>query len=473
VGLAAQERRPVREAGRPGRRSSRGVRGAGAGRHGPAGRSEGSEATPAALAQLEKVLEYFTDPAEQEDGNWLTLCPSHDDHTPSLLIKASGAKLIFHCRDECTAEDVLEAVGLPVSAMWAGGELVKKVAPTLTKVPLGTPTDLGTRAKLSDLMGASLGETRWVVPELLPDGLALLAGPPKLGKSWMVLDIAISVALGRPVLGREVEQGDVLYLALEDNWRRLQGRARTVLAGAPAPDRLELWTRAGTLTTGLVPEIETWISEQKTPRLVIIDTLGRVQEGSAWVDAKDGGYADAVSALSGLQEVAAARGVAVVVITHTKKGGWANGADPLEAVLGSQGYAGTADAVLVLKRERGEAGGELFVTGREIAEELSEAVWFDRESCRWLVGAAGYATLGDEVLDFLERTDKKGALENAWTLTGEGVAVAIHRRRSEVEAELKRLEAEGLVLSKPRPGRGGGTLWGPICLPQGLSHVPS
>jgi hypothetical protein len=438
------------------------------------GLSGTSDATPAAEARLAEVLEYFPDAEEQHDGNWQARCPAHDDRDPSLVLTASENRLLVHCRAGCAAGEVLDAVGLPVSAMWAGEPLAQKTV-TLTKVPLGTADELGTRSRLKELMGARLGETQWVVPDLLPAGLALLAGPPKLGKSWMVLDIAISVAAGRPVLGRSVEQGDVLYLALEDNWRRLQGRSRILLGDTPPPAGLELWTRAGKLGGDLVAEVEEWIDGQEAPRLVIIDTLGRVQGTSAWVDSKDGGYADAVEALAELQTLASERHVALVVITHTKKGGWSDGADPLEAVLGSQGYAGTADAVLVLKRERGSAAGELFVTGREVDEELTEAVWFDRDSCRWLVGDADYPTLADEILDFLERKDKRGEYENGWTLTGEGVALALHRRRAEVEEELARLEAGGQVLSKPRPGRGRpGKLWGPICLPQSLSNsVPN
>lgn len=335
--------------------------------------------------------------------------------------------------------------------------------------PVRQPPAPGTRFRLDALLDMDLPEIRWAVPDMLPEGLSLLAGPPKMGKSWLVLDVAISVAAGRPVLGRDVVAGDVLYMALEDNAGRLQRRSRILLGKDPGPSRLELWTRAGTLTGTLLPEIEEWLDAQPDPRLVIIDTLGRVQESSAWVDSKDGGYADAVAALAGLQDMAAKRNVAVVVITHTKKG-WSLDGDPLEAVLGSQGYAGTADAILVLRRERAKSGGELFVTGREVDEELTEKVWFDRQSCRWFVGDEDYPSFADQVLDFLEQRDKKGEQPNAWTMTYEQLAHALKRRESEVRATLEELEANGQVSSKPRPGRGRpGKLWGPAAvLPPGL-----
>jgi hypothetical protein len=432
------------------------------------------DATPEAAERLEALLAVLPDAEELRDGNWQAQCPAHDDHDPSLVVTASEDRVLVHCRAGCPTEAVVEALG------WSLHDLRARVAPVPDPAKLislaerqpreRVAHDPGTRFKASELAGMELGQTQWVVPDLLPDGLALLAGPPKLGKSWMVLDIALSVAMGRPVLGRTVAQGDALYLALEDNARRLQGRMRLLLGGAPAPERLEMWTRAGTLATGVVDEIREWVDAQPEPRLVIIDTLGRVQEGSAWVDAKDGGYADAVAALAELQDLAAERHVAVVVITHTKKGGWSNGADPLEAVLGSQGYAGTADAVLVLKRERGSAAGELFVTGREVDEELTEAIWFDRNSCRWIAGDQDYPTLEGKLLDFLERRDKKGEYENGWTMTYEQIAHELKTREGEVRAALDGLEAGGQVSSKPRPGRGRpGKLWGPaVTMPPGV-----
>jgi hypothetical protein len=309
--------------------------------------------------------------------------------------------------------------------------------------------DPGTRFSLSELMGMDLPEITWAVPGLVPDGLTLLAGPPKLGKSWLVLDLAIQVAGGGSFLDIDVPKGDVLYLALEDNARRLQGRARMLLAGQPAPAGLELWTRAGKLGGDLLPEVEDWLEAAETPRLVIIDTLGRVQ-GGATLDSKDGGYADAVEALAGLQDLAANRGVAVVVITHTKKGGWSATGDPLEAVLGSQGYAGTADSIMVLKRDRGEPLGELFVTGREIDTEMKYKIRFDDAACRWLVGHE--LTLEQEIMAAVR--------EKPYQLTGASVRNAVGRNEKEVYAALAALEARG-QLCQAEPESGGWKRWGP------------
>ena len=86
---------------------------------------------------------------------------------------------------------------------------------------------------------------KYVVPELIPEGLSILAGRPKLGKSWMALDICIAVAAGRICLGeKKPVQGDVLYCALEDNPRRMQRRIDKLLPtfGVEWPERLTLAT---------------------------------------------------------------------------------------------------------------------------------------------------------------------------------------------------------------------------------------
>lgn len=413
------------------------------------------DALPGAVEALDRILAELPEGRELHDGNVETICPAHSDHDPSLVLGLSGERVLLHCRAGCTAGEVMDALGLPLSALWAPPEL-GYFDPTdelrWTAIRVRDHGALGDRFRLKELMAVDLPPISWAVPGVVPEGLTLLAGPPKLGKSWLVLDLAISVAAGREFLGAELRQGEALYLALEDNPRRLQGRARMLLGREDPPEGLELWTRAGKLHTGLVPELEAWLDEQPCPRLVIIDTLGRVQEQSPWADAKDGGYGDAVDALAELQAVAASRGVAVVVVTHTKKGGWSAGADPLEAVLGSQGYAGTADSILVLKRDRGEEVGELFVTGREIEEELTMKVTFDVDRCRWVLGDAELS-LEDAILNLLD--------DEPYKLSGNDVARKVGHRKVDVLDVLAALQLSGQAMTVQAKRRGGGQLWGP------------
>src|SRR5207253_2368842 len=95
----------------------------------------------------------------------------------------------------------------------------------------------------AELMRMKLPPPRWAVPELIPEGLTILAGRPKTGKSWLALHIAIAVATGGAVLtSSPVESGPVLYLAMEDTRRRLQKRLSKLLQGPP-PEQLHIRTR--------------------------------------------------------------------------------------------------------------------------------------------------------------------------------------------------------------------------------------
>ena len=120
----------------------------------------------------------------------------------------------------------------------------------------------------------------YVVPDLLPDGLSIIAGRPKIGKSWLALDVCIAVASGRLCLGeRKPVQGDVLYGALEDNPRRLQRRIDKLLSPfkVPWPERLTLATSWRRLDQGGVDDVCQWIESKPEPRLVVLDTLAGVR----------------------------------------------------------------------------------------------------------------------------------------------------------------------------------------------------
>src|SRR6185437_183029 len=113
------------------------------------------------------------------------------------------------------------------------------------------PARLRTSWTADELMAAEFPPVRWAVPGLIAEGVNLLAGPPKVGKSWLSLGLALSVAAGTPALGSvEVEAGPVLYLALEDTPRRLQSRMRKILDGRRAPHGLTLATTCPPLPEG-------------------------------------------------------------------------------------------------------------------------------------------------------------------------------------------------------------------------------
>src|SRR5262249_21023796 len=128
------------------------------------------------------------------------------------------------------------------------------------------------------LLAEQLPEQRWAIEGLLPEGLTFFAGAPKLGKSWMALGLGIAVASGGHALGTiPVEQGEVLYLALEDNARRLQSRLRMLLNADPAPDALHLETEWPKLDEGGIDRLNEWLDEYPSARLVIVDVWTRIR----------------------------------------------------------------------------------------------------------------------------------------------------------------------------------------------------
>ena len=227
-----------------------------------------------------------------------------------------------------------------------------------------------------DLLDTHFPEPRWAVPGLIAEGLTLLAGAPKLGKSWLCLDLGISIATGTPALGKiDTLQGDVLYAALEDPPRRLKSRLRKILDGDRAPGNLALVTELPSMVVAL-DMIAEWLEGHPDARLVVIDVLAKVRPAAApGTSAYEADYA----VLSSLKKLADTYRVAVVVVTHLRK---MEATDVFDQVSGSTGLTGGADATLVLKRARGDNAASMHVTGRDIVES-EYAVTFNPDRCTW------------------------------------------------------------------------------------------
>jgi len=258
--------------------------------------------------------------------------------------------------------------------------------------------------KASELVKKVLPEHRWAVRGVLAEGLGLLVGRPKIGKSWLALNIALAIASGGVALGKiRVDAGDVLYLSLEDNERRLKSRLTSILGDEPCPDRLVLSTSWPKLDQRGIQWLEAWAEKHPQGRLIIIDTLQKVRPAAS----RNGSlYGDDYQALSGLQEMAGRRGLTILVLHHTRKMG---SDDPLETVSGTQGLGGAADSVLVLKRERTQRDATLFVTGRDVEET--------EITLRWNPLGTSWALLGEAL------SEERAAVIKLLTHTGHPLAV--------------------------------------------------
>lgn len=254
----------------------------------------------------------------------------------------------------------------------------------------------------ANLQGKAFTPIKWIVPDLIPEGLTVLAGKPKLGKSWLVLDLAVAVAQGGWTLGdRHCQEGSVLYGALEDSERRLKSRMEKVCHKAAWPAGLHFATEIPALTAGGLEEIEAWIDANPDARLVIVDTFAKVRPGKGRDETQ---YEADYRAAGLLKRLADGRRVGVIMVHHTTK---APAEDPFDMISGTNGIAGAVDTLMVITT--GAAGVTLHARGRDV--ELAElAIQFDRESCRWRV-------LGDAVE--VHRNDERKAILDALRASGE------------------------------------------------------
>jgi hypothetical protein len=235
----------------------------------------------------------------------------------------------------------------------------------------------------AELMAMEIPPVEYAIPDVLPSGVTLLAGKVKHGKSWMALGFGIAVATGGVALGtKPVEAGDCLYLALEDNKRRLQKRLRKLLVDGSGPERLHLeveWPRAD---EGGIEALDKWLTDHPECRLVIIDTLARFKPRTS---GKRTQYDEERDSVDPLAPLADRHNVAIVLVHHLRE---SESDDPLDMIHGSAGLTGGVDGALVLKRKRGDADAYLTVDGRDIEEHTELAL-------RWHQDAATWAIMGD------------------------------------------------------------------------------
>jgi hypothetical protein len=203
----------------------------------------------------------------------------------------------------------------------------------------------------------------YAVQGIFTEGYNLLAGAPKIGKSWLALSCALSFAQGSPALGsiNLPSARPVLYLALEDTPRRLQDRTRALLNGSPIPQLFHFATEA--YANRAFDVIRAWLDEFGRNTLVLIDTYQKVATPPKYGEQ---GYGHDYAIGGNFKRLAQDyEGVCLIVVHHVRKAG---ASDFVDGVSGTNGIAGSADTVVVLNRARQDNKATLSVTGRDISE---------------------------------------------------------------------------------------------------------
>lgn len=260
------------------------------------------------------------------------------------------------------------------------------------------------------LLTTPLHKTLFVVEGLIPQGLSVLSGSSKIGKSWLVLWLGIQVARGNHIWEFKTHKCDVLYLCLEDTYARIQSRLYQLTD--EAPPELRIATTSYQIGCGLEQQIEQYLTDYPMTKLVIIDTFQKVRESKS-ISGKNGMYAGDYDDISALKGISDQYGIAVVVVHHVRKLRDAN--DPFNEVTGSTGITGAADTSFILKRSRSSETGTLLATGRDIAyQELT--LKFNKGSHLWeLVERKDMDNIRrEEIPDFLFRLAEFITAQKSW-----------------------------------------------------------
>ena len=211
-----------------------------------------------------------------------------------------------------------------------------------------------------DLQNRTYEPTHFLVDELIPEGLHILAGAPKIGKSWLALWLCLCVSQGQPLWNFATTQGEVLYLSLEDSFQRIQTRLFDLTEDAPST--LHFAIMADTLKHGLEQQIEQFLMEHPTTKLVVIDTLQRVRGTGSDSNLYANDYQD----IGLLKQLADKRHIAILLIHHLRK---LHDDDPMNMISGSTGLSGAADSTFVLQKSSRLANiASLHCTGRDIPD---------------------------------------------------------------------------------------------------------
>jgi hypothetical protein len=303
-----------------------------------------------------KTKEYFPDDEETQQNS---------------LIATVGVACDVMFKQGCTIEQIKESIASELL-----GINIDEKMPLLIETAINeswkrflrnTPTTKKINSiRASDLMKMSIPAPEWAVQNLIPAGLSVLASPPKVGKSFFCLQLALAVATGQPFLDHRTEKGSVLYISLEDSAYSLQKRLSYFLEDhRKIPSNLYLTTEFPQLDAQGLLLLDQWLATHSDARLVIIDTWGKTKPNG---NRQKNAYESDVELVSPIKKLADRNKTSIMLVHHLKKGGGKE-SDWLESLSGSMGLAATVDGLLSLYRDRGAKQGILKRTGRNFEED--------------------------------------------------------------------------------------------------------
>lgn len=261
-----------------------------------------------------------------------------------------------------------------------------KQAPTASAQTLSTtkPKQVKQVPKLDVITAAELDKLEIPPLKFLVDGFIVhgdflvLASAPKVGKSWMMLDLALSIAEGGKFLGCQTHKAGVLYCDLEERRPLIKRRLRKLRGDAPKPDNCYIVNSVPKLGEGLLDALGAELDSHPDIALVIVDVIQRIKD----TDGKESGtlYATDTGFLAPLKDFAEQRGITFIAVHHTRK---ADSNDKFEKVSGSTAMTSVGDGTILIERQRGTTQAKLSYEGRSL-ESIEWCIEFDKATCRWV-----------------------------------------------------------------------------------------
>lgn len=306
-----------------------------------------------------------------------------------------------------------------------------------------------------ELLGKEYPPLNELVEGLLSPGLFILAGAPKSGKSWLVLQLAHHVSMGLFLWGRQVRQCKVLYLALEDTEQRIQNRLCKICNGNTGP--IFFATEAELLGRGFEDQIRSFLQTHSGIGLVIVDTLAKVRETASRRNA----YAEDYATMTCLKNLAQQYDLVLLVVHHTRK---QESADIMGMISGTNGLMGCADGAMVLERpDRLSTEAALSITGRD-CEDARLLLNHNKVTMCWEYVGYGDEPLGLEEDPVLEAVEELVYSQGTWCGTAQELVVmlkkidsslnlqpnSVSRTLNDEKTRLK--ERYGIAFSKYRKG---------------------
>lgn len=259
-----------------------------------------------------------------------------------------------------------------------------------------------------EILTMNLPTQSYLVEPILPSGLFLLAGSPKIGKSWFVLQLGIAISNGTEFLGFKTQQSKVLYLCLEDTYQRIQNRL--IDYEDESLDNIEFTMQANKLDNGLVKELDHYVAEHGKTKLIIIDTLQKIRtvRGDGYT------YGQDYKEINILNEFVNRTGVSILLVHHLRK---MKADDPFEEISGTTGIAGAVDGMYVMKKNKESRNGiNLTATGRDILS-FDLKISFNEETHHWelLEKSLEDETMDEHILNLVEFVNRVESFEGTAT----------------------------------------------------------